>query len=128
MPAKTILIVDDLLALRHPMRAVLEREGYTVEEAGDGHEALQKMAESHPDLVLLDLIMPAMDGVQVLKHIKTDKQLQNTPIIVLTAVETIWQMPKYLEMGATDYLLKPFTLPTLLKRVRRILKEDRLVV
>jgi two-component system phosphate regulon response regulator PhoB len=128
MPDQTILIVDDWVTLRHPMRAVLEREGYKVEEACNGHEALQKIAESHPDLVLLDLIMPQMGGAEVLRHVKTDATLQDTPIIVLTAAETIWQMPKYIEMGAADYLLKPFTLPTLLNRVRSILRGDRLAV
>jgi two-component system phosphate regulon response regulator PhoB len=128
MPTKTILIVDDMMTLRHPIRSVLEREGYAVEEAGDGQEALQKMTESRPDLVLLDLMMPEMGGAEVLRHVKTDAKLRNTPIIILTAAETIWQMPKYIEMGAADYLLKPFTLPTLLNRVRRALRGEKLAV
>jgi len=124
MPAKTILIVDDLVTLRQPVRVMLERQGYSVEEASDGYEALQKIAESRPDLVLLDLMMPGMNGVEVLKHIKADARLQDTSIIVLTAVADTWQMRKYIEMGAADYLLKPFTINTLLDRVRRVLGED----
>ena len=124
MPAKTILIVDDLVTLRQPVRVMLERQGYSVEEASDGYEALQKIAESRPDLVLLDLMMPGMNGAEVLKHIKADARLQDTSIIVLTAVADTWQMRKYIEMGATDYLLKPFTISTLLDRVRRALGED----
>jgi len=124
MPAKTILIVDDLVTLRQPVRVMLERQGYSVEEASDGYEALQKIAESRPDLVLLDLMMPGMNGVEVLKHIKADARLQDTSIIVLTAVADTWQMRKYIEMGAADYLLKPFTISTLLDRVRRTLGED----
>ena len=124
MSAKTILIVDDLVTLRQPVRVMLERQGYSVEEASDGYEALQKIAESRPDLVLLDLMMPGMNGAEVLKHIKADARLQDTSIIVLTAVADTWQMRKYIEMGATDYLLKPFTISTLLDRVRRALGED----
>jgi DNA-binding response OmpR family regulator len=124
MSAKTILIVDDLVTLRQPVRVMLERQGYNVEEASDGYEALQKIAESRPDLVLLDLMMPGMNGAEVLKHIKADARLQDTSIIVLTAVADTWQMRKYIEMGAADYLLKPFTISTLLDRVRRALGED----
>ena len=124
MPAKTILIVDDLVTLRQPVRVMLERQGYSVEEASDGYEALQKIAESRPDLVLLDLMMPGMNGAEVLKHIEADARLQDTSVIVLTAVADTWQMRKYIEMGAADYLLKPFTINTLLDRVRRALGED----
>ena len=124
MSAKTILIVDDLVTLRQPVRVMLERQGYSVEEASDGYEALQKIAESRPDLVLLDLMMPGMNGAEVLKHIEADARLQDTSVIVLTAIADTWQMRKYIEMGAADYLLKPFTLNTLLDRVRRVLGED----
>jgi len=124
MPAKTILIVDDLMTLRQSVRVMLERQGYSVEEASDGYEALQKIAESRPDLVLLDLMMPGMNGAEVLKHIEADARLQDTSVIVLTAIADTWQMRKYIEMGAADYLLKPFTISTLLDRVRRALGED----
>lgn len=124
MPAKTVLIVDDLMTLRQPARVVLERAGYAVEEASDGEEALQRIAKSRPDLVLLDLMMPVMSGVEVLKHIRANTALQNVPVIVLTAVAAPWQMPKYIEMGATDYILKPFTPATLLNRIRRVLGKD----
>ena len=112
------------MTLRQSVRVILERQGYGVEVAGDGYEALQKIAESRPDLVLLDLMMPAMNGNEVLKHIEADATLQDISIIVLTAVADRWQVRKYLEMGATDYLLKPFTPRTLLDRVRRALGED----
>ena len=124
MPAKTILVVDDLFTVRQPLRILLERQGYVVEEAGDGREALQKIAESRPDLVLLDLMMPVMSGVEVLEHIKTDGTLQDMPIVLLTAVAAEWQMSQYIEMGATDYVLKPFTSAVLLECVRRVFAED----
>ena len=125
MLPKTILIVDDLLTLRQSVRILLERQGYTVEEAADGREALQKIAESSPDLMLLDLMMPGMNGVRVLEQIEANGTLQDVPIIVLTAVADKWQMRKYLEMGATDYLLKPFTPNALLDCVRGVLGEDK---
>jgi len=124
VPAKTILVVDDLFTVRQPLRILLERQGYVVEEAGDGREALQKIAESRPDLVLLDLMMPVMSGVEVLEHIKTDGTLQDMPIVLLTAVAAEWQMSQYIEMGATDYVLKPFTSAVLLECVRRVFAED----
>jgi two-component system phosphate regulon response regulator PhoB len=124
MSPKTILIVDDLLTLRQSVRILLERQGYAVEEAADGREALQKIAESRPDLVLLDVMMPGMNGVKVLGQIEADGTLQGMPIIVLTAVADRWQARKYLAMGATDYLLKPFTPNALLDRVRGALGED----
>jgi len=126
MPAKTILIVDDMLTLRQPARFILEREGYRIEEAGDGQEALQKIAQSYPDLVLLDLMMPTMSGVEVLRHMQADAALRDIPIIVLTAVVSEWQMSRYIRMGAVDYILKPFTAATLLDRVRCALREDDL--
>ena len=127
MPAKTILIVDDLMTLRQPMRLALERQGYAIEEAGNGQEALIKIAGGRPDLILLDLMMPTMNGVELLERIKSDEGLQDIPIIVVTAVAGKWQMRKYLDMGITDYILKPFTSSTLLDRVRRILGEGESV-
>ncbi|UCC61640.1 MAG: response regulator [Anaerolineae bacterium] len=124
MLAKTILIVDDMLTLRQSARIILERQGYVVTEAGDGQEALQKIAESPPDLVLLDLMMPTMSGLDVLEHIEADEALQGFPIIVLTAVADRREMRRFIEMGVTDYLLKPFTPTALLSQVRRALGEE----
>jgi len=124
MLAKTILIVDDMLTLRQSARIILERQGYVVAEAGDGQEALQKISESRPDLVLLDLMMPTMSGLDVLEHIAADKALRGLPIIVLTAVADRRQMHRLIEMGVADYLLKPFTPNALLSQVRRALGEE----
>ncbi len=128
MTEKKILIVDDLMTVRQPVRFFLERRGYVVQEAGDGREALEKMAESRPDLVLLDLMMPAMNGAELLERIKTDSSLRDMPVIILTAIAGQWQTAKYIEMGAIDYILKPFTSATLLDRVRRVLGEGRLAI
>lgn len=124
MLAKTILIVDDMLTLRQSARIILERQGYVVAEAGDGREALQRISESRPDLVLLDLMMPTMSGLEVLEHIAADEALQGLPIIVLTAVADRRQMRRFMDMGVADYLLKPFTPNALLNRVQRALGEE----
>lgn len=124
MSAKTILIVDDLMTVRQPLRMILERDGFVVREANNGQEALKQIAESRPDLVLLDLMMPTMNGVELLQHIQADTTLSEIPVVVVTASASKWQMAEYLEMGASDYILKPFTLATLLKRVRRNLGES----
>ena len=126
MPPKTILIVDDMLTLRQPARVTLEKAGYVVTEASNGQEALQELAQSRPDLILLDLLMPIMNGVEVLKHVRADVTLDDVPVIVLTAVASKWQMSHYIELGATDYLLKPFTPATLLERVNLVLRKNEL--
>lgn len=125
MSVKTILVVDDLFTLRQLVRHFLEREGYAVEEAHDGREALQKIAQSRPDLVLLDLMMPFMNGIQVLEQIQADAALRDIPILILTAVADKSQVVRYAHSETVDYLLKPFTRVTLLSRVGCALGEER---
>jgi CheY-like chemotaxis protein len=122
---KTVLIVDDLVTLRQPVRFTLERAGYVVEEAENGREALSKIAESRPDLVLLDLMMPRMNGVEVLERLRASEATKDIPVIVLTAVADRSQIRSFLNSKTVDYLLKPFTTSTLLERVRRVLGEDK---
>jgi CheY-like chemotaxis protein len=121
MSAQTILVVDDMLTVRQPARLLLESAGYIVEEASNGQEALRKTAALRPDLVLLDLLMPEMNGLEVLKRIRADKRLIDMPIIVLTAVVGKSSLIEIHQMEKVEYLLKPFTSATLLDRVRRIL-------
>ena len=123
MSPQTIMVVDDLVTLRQPVRIMLERAGYSVEEASSGKEALDKMTESNPDLVLLDLMMPIMNGIEVIKRMKTDSVMQNIPVIILTAVADKSKLERYAKLKTIDYLLKPFTSLTLLERVRRMLQE-----
>ena len=123
MPDIRVLIVDDDAILRDGLRSLLERQTdiTVVREASNGQEALRKMIELRPDLVLLDLLMPEMDGLEVLKHIRTDADLTEIPIIVLTAVVGKSSLTEIHHMEKVEYLLKPFTSATLLDRVRRIL-------
>lgn len=124
MSIKTILIVDDLMTLRQPIRFTLERAGYAVEEAENGQEALSKIAASRPDLVLLDLMMPMMNGAEVLERLQGNDATKGIPVIVLTAVADRSQIKRYLQSKTIDYLLKPFTTSTLLERVRRVLEGN----
>jgi len=124
MPTQTILVVDDLATLRQPVRLTLERAGYAVEEASNGEEALFKIAESRPALVLLDLMMPTMNGIEVLKHMQANALMRRIPVIVLTAVADRAQFKRQAQMQKVDYLLKPFTSHTLLERVRRALDQE----
>ncbi len=110
----TILVVDDVPANVRVLRDRLEKQGYEVTEAGSGAAALQKVQERAPDLVLLDILMPEVDGYQVLERLKGDENLRHIPVIVISAVDQISSIVRCLELGAEDYLSKPFE-PLLLK-------------
>lgn len=117
---KKILVVDDEARLRNVVRGYLEQEGYTVVTAGNGREALIIAREEQPDLIVLDLMMPEMDGWEFLRRHRQD---HHTPIIMLTArVEDVDKVAG-LEMGADDYVTKPFSTRELVARVRAVLRR-----
>ena len=121
----TILVVDDMAVFREPIAAALRQKGYQTVCAGDGLEALNAAREHPPDLVLLDLAMPAMDGLAVLKAMRADPTLQEIPVILLTAVAERDTVIKAARLGADAYLLKSqFSLDELLGRVRSCLEGD----
>ena len=116
---KTILIVDDDRELVEGLRAVLERQGYRVMQAHDGHQGKQQIYNQQPDLVILDMMMPRMGGYPVLEHFrgKTDAP----PIIMITANEGS-RHKAYAEMlGVDDYIRKPFAMDRLMESVERLL-------
>jgi DNA-binding response OmpR family regulator len=118
--AKLILVVDDEPKLVNLVRGYLEQDGYSVVSAGDGRAALFAARDHKPDLIILDLMMPEMDGWEFLRR---HRQERNTPIIMLTArVEDIDKIAG-LEMGADDYLTKPFSPRELMARVRAVLRR-----
>ena len=108
-----ILVVDDERLNRILLSTNLEESGYTVETAEDGRQALQMLGAQSFDAVLLDLIMPRMDGYQVLAEMKRDALLRRIPVIVISSMDEIESIVRCIEMGATDYLAKPFN-PVLL--------------
>jgi DNA-binding response OmpR family regulator len=122
MAAKKILIAEDSSTIRAIVEHKLSHHGFEVHSAKDGEEAWQKIQELKPDLVLLDVIMPAMDGFQVLSKMKKEASLGKIPIIFLTSKGMEADMVKGFELGAVDYIVKPFSPDVLLARVTRALK------
>ena len=118
---KKILIVDDKLEVVELVTATLEGEGYQVISASDGREALEKIGKEKPDLVLLDIIMPKMDGLEVLAKAKKDSQTKDIPIIMLTAKGQKLDQEKGEELGATSYIVKPFSPSHLLIKIEEII-------
>lgn len=114
----TILVVDDELPQRVLLRASLEDAGYIVFEAGGGRDALRLLRERSVDLVLLDLVMPEMDGFQFLRQLKADNLLRNIPVVVVSGSEDMESVTRCLAMGATDHLSKPFDTLLLHTRIR----------
>ena len=117
---KTILIVEDDSNIRELLRLYLTQEGYTVETAQDGAEGLRSFKLLHPDLVLLDIMMPVMDGTQVIREIRA---VSKTPVIMLTAKAETFDKVTGLELGADDYVTKPFEMRELIARVRAVLRR-----
>lgn len=120
---KQILIVEDKPASRELLRTVLEQQGYEVVEAENGEEALARLRESVPDLVLMDLQMPARNGYDVLKEIRKDSRLDNLPVVAVTANAMPEDRDKVLAAGFTGYIAKPVALARLREEVNRLLKD-----
>jgi two-component system response regulator ResD len=117
---KKILIVDDEFQMRHLLKLYLLRENYQVEEAEHGQEAIEKLKMNDYDLMILDVMMPMMDGWQTIEHAR---KLTDIPIIMLTAKGTIEDKVTGLSAGADDYLVKPFDEAELLVRVKALLRR-----
>jgi len=117
---QTVLVVDDEEAIAEAVRARLESEGYQVLVAADGPEAIETAATAHPDLVVLDLMLPGMDGLEVCKEIQRE---QWVPVLMLTARTEEADKVAGFAVGADDYLTKPFSLRELAIRVKAILRR-----
>jgi class 3 adenylate cyclase len=121
-----VLVVDDVEANRDLLSRRLQRQGHSVAVAENGQRALEMLRAQPFDLVLLDIMMPVMNGFQVLEQLKADEQLRHLPVIVISALDDLDSVVKCIEMGAEDYLSKPFN-PVLLKaRVGACLEKKRL--
>lgn len=117
---KTILVVDDEKPISDIIKFNLSKEGYNIETAFDGNEAVQKFEAVKPDLVILDLMLPGMDGLEVAKEIR---KTSHTPIIMLSAKDSEFDKVIGLEIGADDYVTKPFSNRELLARVKAQLRR-----
>ncbi len=121
-----ILVVDDNATNRHVICRRLERQGYAVEEAPNGDVALDRIATEKFDVVLLDILMPVMDGFEVLARMRKDRLMRAVPVVVISALDEVDSVVRAIEMGAEDYLFKPFD-PVLLKaRIGALLERKRL--
>lgn len=121
--ANLILVVEDEESIRTLIALNLQAAGYTVEEAKDGTQALEKVKSVKPDLVLLDWMLPGLDGLDVLRSLKADPAFATLPVIMLTAKSEEHDIVLGLEMGATDYITKPFSNKVLIARIRAILRR-----
>jgi len=123
MANENILVVDDEEDVLELVRYNLDKSGYQVETATSGEEALAKARRKLPNLLILDLMLPGMDGLEVCKKLKNDTKTEGLPIIVLTAKGEETDIVTGLELGADDYVTKPFSPKVLIARVRRILRR-----
>ncbi len=119
---KTILVVDDAAFMRMMIRDILAREGYAIQEAVNGRDALEKYRESRPDLVTLDITMPEMDGIEALRAIK---EIDPTArVLMVSAMGQQKLMFDALECGAADFLVKPFQPTKVLETVKKCLEDN----
>ncbi|MBC8714914.1 response regulator transcription factor [Staphylococcus pseudintermedius] len=123
--AQRVLVVDDEQSIVTLLKYNLEQSGYVVEVAQDGEEALQKEKETKPDLIVLDVMLPKKDGIEVCKTIRSDKN--QVPILMLTAKDDEFDRVLGLELGADDYMTKPFSPREVVARVKAILRRSSLV-
>ncbi len=121
--AKTILIIEDDKFLRELIVQKLIKEGYDTSEAVDGEEGIKKIKEEKPDLVLLDLILPGIDGFEVLARMREESTLSSIPVIILSNLGQKEDVEKGLKMGAVDYLIKAhFTPGEIIEKIKNVLK------
>lgn len=120
-----VLIVEDEPGLVTMLRYNLEREGYRVEEAADGEEALLKVEEATPDIILLDWMLPRLSGLEVCRRVRRRPETRDLPIIMLTARGEEADRVRGLDTGADDYVTKPFSPSELMARMRALLRRSR---
>ena len=126
-PGALILLVEDEPALAAMLRYNLERGGYRVEDAADGEEALVRIGEARPDLVLLDWMLPLRSGLEVCRQIRRRPETRSLPVIMITARAEDADVVRGLDTGADDYIAKPFSIEALLARVRALLRRSSAV-
>ena len=125
MPAGKILIVEDENCLLKLECILLSSKGYDVKGVKGGEEALEIIRDYDPDLVLLDVIMPGMDGFEVCRRIKNDQKTRHIPVIMLTAKKKPQDIQKGLDVGAVSYITKPFKSSTVIETIQKCLQDSR---
>ena len=113
----TLLVTDDDAEIRKVLRIVLEKSGYLVATAGEGEEALEMMLQERPDLLLLDIMMPRMDGLEVIRRMRESQQLRDTPVIAFTALTSQLIEKELFDLGVRGFMRKPLHLTDLVEMV-----------
>lgn len=126
-PQRTLLIVDDDNATRMLVKAVFAKQGFRVLDAGNGAEGVSRFEQSDPDIVLMDVMMPVMDGFEAVRRIRTLDRDEGTPIIMLTGADDIDAISAAFEAGATDFMTKPINWPLLTQRIRFAIRSGQLM-
>ncbi len=121
-----VIVIDDEEDVVFLMKRILEKAGYTVISANDGEEGLKKIKEEKPDLVILDLMMPGIDGYEVLQRIRADPEISRIPVIIVSVKGNEEDIVKGINLGANDYFTKPFNEKILLTKIKSILKLRKL--
>jgi two-component system alkaline phosphatase synthesis response regulator PhoP len=120
---KKILIVEDDRSLQAALDEVISQDGFEIASAFDGEEALAKIGEFAPDLILLDIILPKKDGYEVLSEIKKNEKTKNIPVLILTNLEEVDNVQKALDLGATTFMVKSdFSLKDVVGKIREAIK------
>lgn len=123
--AKKIFIVEDEAALLYALEAKLRLEGFEVEVAGDGEEALKKLKSYKPDLIILDIILPKMDGWEVLQQVRSNVKLAGVPVVIVTNLTDKHSRDKGVELGAVNFLVKSdFDLEDLVIKIKEVFKNE----
>lgn len=117
----TILVVDDSPTEQHVLRSILEKAGFRVESAADGQEGIALAKRLHPDLILMDVVMPVLNGFQATRRLRDDQETAGIPVVMVTTKDQETDKSWGLRQGAEAYLVKPVSAPELLARVEAIL-------
>jgi two-component system alkaline phosphatase synthesis response regulator PhoP len=123
---KRILVVDDEIYIVHILEFSLTMEGYSILTASDGEEALQMIDSERPDLVVLDIMMPKLDGYEVCRRLRQDEQFADLPVILLSAKGRPVDREAGLQAGANDYITKPFSPRKLLEKISELLEAKEM--
>lgn len=124
MTKSTILIIEDEEDIRELVKYNLQRDGFTVLEAGSGEKGLTTVERTPPDLILLDLMLPGKDGLDICRMLKRNERTQNIPVVMMTARGEESDIVMGLELGAEDYVVKPFSPKVLCARVKAVLRRN----
>lgn len=121
--SKSVLVVDDEPDIREALRIILETDGYRVLEAGDGLEAVRIAQQARPDLIILDIMMPRLDGLEVLRRLEAEPETAGLPVIFLSVLTSEMDVIQGLEQGAVEYITKPFDPYQVARTVHMMLEE-----